>query len=356
MSNKLNSNNNNIYNQNMNKKKLGQFYTTNYEYILSNMTIPRGTHNIIEPFVGNGDLLKFIKNQENYELEIYDIDPKCKNAIKRDTLKNPPDYTNKFVLTNPPYLARNKNKDKELYDKYNTNDLYKCFIINLIHSICDGGIIIIPLNFISSIRKADIELRKKFLEQYSIQTINIFEEQVFDDTKYSVCSIYFIKKNNTDNSSKIYIYPTKKEMTVTLSNENNYTIGGEIYNLPVNEDYKITRATRKTKENITNILLKCIDDNIDSQLGFKVVDNSDIFIDNTPKLSARSYATLVINKKLSLEEQKKLVEKMNNYIKKNRNKYNSLFLTNYRESNTIARKRISFDLAFKICNYILSQQ
>ena len=320
------------------------------------MTIPRGTHNIIEPFVGNGDLLKFIKNQENYELEIYDIDPKCKNAIKRDTLKNPPDYTNKFVLTSPPYLARNKNKDKELYDKYNTNDLYKCFIINLIHSICDGGIIIIPLNFISSIRKADIELRKKFLEQYSIQTINIFEEQVFDDTKYSVCSIYFIKKNNTDNSSKIYIYPTKKEMTVTLSNENNYTIGGEIYNLPVNEDYKITRATRKTKENITNILLKCIDDNIDSQLGFKVVDNSDIFIDNTPKLSARSYATLVINKKLSLEEQKKLVEKMNNYIKKNRNKYNSLFLTNYRESNTIARKRISFDLAFKICNYILSQQ
>ena len=83
----------------MNKKKFGQFYTTNYEYILSNMTIPRGTHNIIEPFVGNGDLLKFIKNKENYKLEIYDIDPKCKNAIKRDTLKNPPDYTNKFVLT-----------------------------------------------------------------------------------------------------------------------------------------------------------------------------------------------------------------------------------------------------------------
>ena len=92
MSNKLNSNNNNIYTQNMNKQKLGQFYTTNYEHILSNMTIPTGTHNIIEPFVGNGDLLKFIKNKENYELEIYDIDPKCKNAIKRNTLKNPPDY------------------------------------------------------------------------------------------------------------------------------------------------------------------------------------------------------------------------------------------------------------------------
>lgn len=338
----------------MNKKKFGQFYTTNYEYILSNMNIPNGTHNIIEPFVGNGDLLKFIKNKENYKLEIYDIDPKCKNAIKRDTLKNPPDYTNKFVLTNPPYLARNKNKDKELYNKYNTNDLYKCFIINLINSICEGGIVIIPLNFISSIRKADIKLRKMFLEKYSMKIINIFEEQVFDDTKYAVCSIYFIKKDKNDNSSKIFIYPSKKQMTITLSNENNYTIGGEIYNLPINKDYKIERATRKTKENITNILLKCIDDNINSQLGFKVVSNSGRYIDNTPNLSARSYATLVINKSLSIEQQKILVEKMNAYIKSQRDKYNSLFLTNYRESNTIARKRISFDLAFKICNYVLS--
>jgi hypothetical protein len=45
---------------------------------------------------------------------------------------------------------------------------------------------------------------------------------------------------------------------------------------------------------------------------------------------------------------------MNNYINNLRYKYNSLFLTNYRESNTIARKRISFDLAFNICNYILN--
>ena len=337
----------------MKKKKFGQFYTTNFSYILSNMKIPNNVNHIIEPFVGNGHLINFIKNKKRYTIETYDIDPKYKNAIKKDTLKNPPDYTNKFVLTNPPYLARNKNKDKELYDKYNTNDLYKCFIINLIDSICGGGIIIIPLNFISSIRKADIELRKKFLEKYSIKMINIFEEQVFDDTKYAVCSIYFTKKDN-DNYSKIYIYPSKKQMTITLSNKNNYTIGGEIYNIPINKDYKIERATRKTKENITNILLKCNDDNINSQLGFKLVNDNEIYIDNTDKLSARSYATLVINKSLSLEQQKKLVEKMNTYIKSQRDKYNSLFLTNYRESNTIARKRISFDLAFKICNYILS--
>jgi len=144
-------------------------------------------------------------------------------------------------------------------------------------------------------------------------------------------------------------------MKIKLSHDNNFTIGGEIYNLPNNSRYTIERATKKTKGNITNILLKCIDDNINSQLGFKVVSDADKFIDNTPKLSARSYATLVINKDLSLEQQKKLVEKMNIYLKNQRDKYNSLFLTNYRESNSIARKRISFSLAFKICNYILSQ-
>lgn len=337
----------------MSKSQLGQFYTTNYKYILSNMEIPEGVETIIEPFVGKGDLLKFIKNRENYNIELYDIDPKDTNTIKRDTLENPPDYTNKFILTNPPYLARNKSKNKELYDKYQCNDLYKCFILNIITNVCNGGIIIIPLNFLSSIRKKDMELREKFLQLYSIEMINIFEEQVFEDTGYSVCSMYFKKTTSNENSINIYIYPSNKHITVSLTSENNYTIGGEIYNLPQNSNYKVQRATKETKENITNILLKCIDDNIDSQLGFKIVSDEDRFIDNTDKLSARSYATLVINISLTIEQQQLLVDKMNNYIQKNREKYNSLFLTNYRESNTIARKRISFDLAFKICNHML---
>ena len=339
------------------KSQLGQFYTTKYEYIFQNMEIPPGIKHIIEPFTGNGDLLNFIKNKENYQLELYDIDPKHDNTIERDTLKNPPCYDEKFVLTNPPYLARNKNKNKELYEKYNCNDLYKCFIINLINSNCLGGIVIIPLNFICSIRKADVELRQSFLEKFSLITLNIFEEKVFDDTSYAVCSIYFSKKKSTlQRTIKTYIYPSKKVINILLTKTNNYTIGGEIYLLPTNNKYKIERATKLTTHNdhITNILLKCIDDSLESQLGFKIVADENRFIDMTENLSARSYATLVINKKMSISEQKKLVEKINIYISEQRNKYNSLFLTNYRESNTIARKRISFDLAFRICNYILS--
>lgn len=340
-----------------NKKELGQFYTTNYEYILSGMNIPEYVKKIIEPFVGNGDLLGFIKNKTDYTIETYDIDPKYEKAIKQDTLNTPPDYTDKFVLTNPPYLARNKSKQKELYDKYNSNDLYKCFIISLVQTPCQAGIIIIPLNFISSIRKADIDLRKQFLKVYSINRINIFEEQVFEDTGYSICSIYFENKSlNKQTSIDIHIYPSKKQLFIELNSKNNYTIGGEIYNLPYNPAFKIQRATKEININISNILLKCIDDNINSQLGFQIVDDAHKFIDDTPKLSARSYASLIINKTLTIKEQTDLVDKMNKYIKTQREKYNSLFLTNYRESNTIARKRISFELAFRICNYILSSE
>lgn len=350
----------------MSKKQFGQFYTTNYEYILSNISIPDVVIHIIEPFVGNGDLLGFIKDKSKYTIETYDIDPKYAGSIQRDTLKDPPCYQNKFVLTNPPYLARNKNKNKELYDAYDCNDLYKCFIMNLIENECQGGIIIIPLNFISSIRKADIDLRKRFMEKYAINIINIFEEQVFDDTSYAVCSMYFIQRIHThkhlvQDLIKIHIHPSKKTMEIALTDENNYTIGGEMYNLPCHSEYIVQRATKGTNAKgtntnifITNILLKCIDDSIESQLGFKMVSDEKRFIDNTPNLSARSYATLVVNKSLSLEEQEILVKKMNDFIKVKREKYNSLFLTNYRESNTIARKRISFDLAFKIFNYMLS--
>ena len=343
----------------MAKRNFGQFYTTNYEYILQNMEISHEVATIIEPFVGKGDLLEFISPSLKYDIETFDIDPKLPDTEQRDTLRDPPSYADKFVLTNPPYLARNKNENKELYDLYKCNDLYKCFIINLINDVCQGGIIIIPLNFISSIRKADLDLRRQFLEKYTIQIINIFEEQVFEDTGYAVCSISFWKRKPTDddvNPINIYIYPSEKMMQIRLTVHNNFTIGGEIYSLPQDPTITVQRATKNAKENITNILLKCIDDNVHSQLGFKVVADDERFIDCTPKLSARSYATLLINRKLSLPQQERLVKKMNTFIMDNRAKYNSLFLTNYRESNSIARKRISFDLAFKICNYILSSQ
>ncbi len=349
----------------LNKKKLGQFYTTNYKYILKNMSIPDNVNSIIEPFAGQCDLLKFI-NTENYNIECYDIDVKNPMVIHRNTLNKPPNYTNKFVLTNPPYLARNKSNEKGIFDKYNQNDLYKCFISELTINKCIGGIIIVPLNFWCSIRKNDILLRKKFIHVYELLLINIFEERVFNDTSYAICSFQFKLRNTRSsklhsNKIKCDIYKNKKNQNsfeFVLSKKNNFTFGGEIYSLNQSKEISVDRLTKynENSEFKTNILLKCIDDSLTNKINISLVDEKNIYIDNTPKLSARSYATLVIKPKLNTHQIHLLIEKFNTYLNKHRKKYNSLFLTNYRESNTIARKRISFRLAFNIINYILHSQ
>ena len=230
----------------MNKKsKLGQFYTTNYKYILQRLVIPSNVKDIVEPFAGKKDLLKnFSKNSK---ITCYDIDPKEKNIIEQDTLTNPPNYTNKFIITNPPYLARNKSKKKAIFDKYKVNDLYKCFIKNLLTNQCLGGILIVPLNFWCSIRKMDVELRKQFLDVYNVLKINIFEERVFDDTSYTVCSFQFEQKKKIQKKISIVIYPDKFKIMARLTSENNYLIGGDIYNLKCDTNYKITRLTSKNK-------------------------------------------------------------------------------------------------------------
>ena len=344
------------------KQILGQFYTTHNEYILQNMKIPDSIINIIEPFTGNGDLITFIEKEQvsnnvSYNIECYDIEPTKSYIIKQDTIKNPPNYNNKYLITNPPYLARNKCKNKLLFDKYDVNDLYKCVIKEILTNICLGGILIIPLNFWSSIRVADINLRQAFLEKYNVLLLNIFEEQVFDDTTYTICSFQFELKENKNeltNSLNIIVYPSKTIIKTELNASNNFMIGGAIYNLQLKNNYKITRLTTKNIDKLnTNILVKCIDDNIDSQIGLSFVEDKDIYIDRTPNQTARTYASLNIEPAIDIIKQKQLITKFNTFLEEHRKKYNSLFLTNYRESKIIARKRISFDLVYSITEYIL---
>lgn len=279
-------------------KKYQQFFTTNYNYILQNFVIPLEKINtIIEPFVGNGDLIKyvneFLNNNNNINFEYYDIDVSLKNEILKnkiifqDTIKNPPLYKDKFVITNPPYLARNKSNDKLLFNKYNVNDLYKCFIVNLINDPPIGGIIVIPLNFWLCNRKCDINLRKKFLEKFIINHLNIFEEQVFDDTTYTVCSFQFTSKNNKNdenNEIKMTIYPSKIENFISLNEKNDYMIGSlnSILNKNIKNEFKIDRLTKnnyeesKKNKSITNILVKCIDDSKNKQISMSFVKDDEI--------------------------------------------------------------------------------
>lgn len=338
------------------KQLLGQFFTKRYEYILKNISIPQNINNIVEPFAGDGDLIEYIKkHNRSFAVEAYDIDPKKEYITKRDTLMNPPSYHNKFIITNPPYLARNRSKNKIIFDTYGSNDLYKCFLQTIMLDVCRGGILIIPLNFLSSTRISDVKLRKDFTSLYSIQQINIFEEAVFIDTSTTVCSLLFSQKHTDDDIININLYPSNATMQVHLSQDNNYTIGGEIYRIDTCANYKFQRLTRHNLDCVhTHIVVKCIDDNEQNQICARFVDSKDVYKDMTPNSSARTYMTLIIQPYINENLQRILVDRFNTFLFDKRKTYSSLFLANYRESKgSTSRKRISFDLVYKIMSHFL---
>lgn len=320
---------------------LGQFYTTNYSLILQNLQIPEDISLIIEPFCGQGHLLQHIPMDHQAEIVCYDIDPKTENTIRRDVLLNPPDMTNGWIITNPPFLARNKNSQKEIYDKYDTNDLYKAFLKILIQQDCQGGILILPINFICSVRKSDVGILKDFTNKYCITQLNIFEFQVFDDTTYNVCSFLFSRGKTEMIDGHIYSSKdTFSNLTISLP------IGREVYSLSYSR-YKVSRLTNDCALNSTNIFLQAYDTHHEHNIHLRIDKTKYI-----GKSTSRMFATLCIEPYIDENIQDMVVERFNERLKEYRKKYHSLFLTNYRDHN---RKRVSFDLVYRIVSNILGE-
>ena len=103
---------------NKNKQSLGQYFTTNielkeivYKFILNNPT------NILEPSIGQGDLVTFITNKLiNVTFDMYEIDTKIKllenidknNIIYGDFMNQKITKTYKTIIGNPPYVKTKK--------------------------------------------------------------------------------------------------------------------------------------------------------------------------------------------------------------------------------------------------------
>lgn len=333
------------------KSLLGQFFTTNCEKILKGFSVPEEysfaedvghfKRKVIEPFAGEGHLISHY-NLNQAELEAYDIDPKKEFVIKKDTFLVPPSFKNKFIITNPPYLAKNKSQNKEIFEKYKEDDLYKCFLRMIINDKCLGGILILPINFLCS------SIFKDFIKVYKILGINIFEERVFDDTSSAVLSLQFqCQTSDEDKSINMVFYPSEKIVNFTPNEENNYIFGGEIYKLPTNGRYKVFKGNSK-------LVIKCLDDAVrktasaeteSSRIRMELREN--IF---EAKSSDRAYLPVVIEPPVDYEM---LVDKFNTFLNEAREKYHSMFLSNFREGN---RKRLDFTLAYTIIGHLLNDE
>ena len=339
------------------KKQKGQFYTVNSSYILAGLALPPpNARCVIEPFAGHGDLLAWLTAQGNtLPVEAYDLDPKKAGIIQHDTLKQPPNYKDAWILTNPPYLARNKCHDKELFDQYDTNDLYKCFITSL--TDCLGGILIIPAGFFLSPRDVDVRCRNAFLSKYKLGRVKYFEETVFPDTPTTVVAFDFVKAAQplTEQTVEWLSQPSGEKKLFKMSQANDWIIGGDIYKLAVAPDIKIRRYVEgqplKPGEQLTAMTLNALDSG--TQGGRISLDYKAGYV-YPAKDCSRSYATLCIQgRTLTAAEQEKLCADFNALVEKKRTETWSLFLPQYRESKEYARKRIPFELAYIIVRHLL---
>ena len=340
------------------KKTKGQFYTVNSSYILDGLYMPTSARRVIEPFAGQGDLLEWlVQNNNTLPIESYDIDPKKEGIVQRDTLMFPPDYKDAWILTNPPYLARNKCNTKEIFDKYATNDLYKCFITSLTkQESCAGGIFIIPAGFFLSPRDLDTRCRNDFLSKYKLLKVKYFEETVFPDTTTTVVAFAFEKSPVllTEQYVEWISLPSGNTHIFKMSQEDGWIIGGDIYKLSVPEGVKVRRHVEghKLYGNITFMTLSALDSG--KQDGRICLEYKEGYVYPAMECS-RTYATLcILGKTLSTEEQKTICFEFNALVEKKRSETWSLFLPQFRESKEYARKRIPFELAYTIVRHLIS--
>lgn len=369
------------------KKNLGQFFTTNSDYILHGFEEFVREKEISDPFAGNQDLLNWAKNNNCKKIIGFDCDKKYvdeKNVFLGDSINSPKEY--KFVCTNPPYLHKNKatNEIKEIFfsGKHSKfEDLYQISIFSILSS--EEGIIIVPLNFLCA--ENSKKIRELFFDKFEIVKLNIFSEQVFDDTTYNVVAFYFRKKNKASEINLIdaTVYPENIKIKLKLEKNFDWQFGGEFTNRIKNTknnlgifrltedflkygEYEVEIALQNIKEKkllgIRDDIKKVLSKNIlflraiDSKNG-KKIQLEDIrkykIAGLVGKNTSRNMAHIIFKKGVAIEDQKSMMEKFNEELNRNRKKYHSFFLTNFRDNN---RKRISFDFAYKLLNYIYQEQ
>lgn len=287
-----------------------------------------------------------------------------------------------FVCTNPPYLHKNK-ASATIKDKFFTGensvfeDLYQVSIKSLLS--CDEGIIIVPLNFLCA--QNSQRIRNLFFIKFEIIKLNIFTRQVFNDTTYNVIAFYFRKKSDSSNKNIVLtsIFPEGRKIELVFEKKFGWQYGGDfidkiqktknelgifrltsdfiasgdceteiaLQNIKDRRVYKTSREFKKKLEN--NILfLRAIDSKNGKKIQLEDIRNYKI-AGLAGKNTSRNMAHLLFKQEISINEQIELMEIFNDRLTQNRAKYNSFFLTNFRDNN---RKRISFDLAYKLLNLI----
>ena len=231
---KINNINNidNINSMNKNKKiihNLGQYFTTDielkkivYSFILNN------PENILEPSIGQGDLVSYILEQNtNITFDMYEIDTEIKmlNNIDKskiifgDFMIQKIDKLYKTIIGNPPYV---RTKKGNLYIDF----IEKCFKLLDINGEL---IFIIPSDFLKLTSAVDIlnkmMTKGTFTHIYHPNNEKLFIDASIDILVFRYCKNESLEKKVLFNNKLMFITNTNGLITFSENiNENKYLI------------------------------------------------------------------------------------------------------------------------------------
>ena len=140
-----------------------------------------------------------------------------------------------------------------------------------------------------------------------------------------------------------------------MSSAYQWIIGGDIYHLEVPDGIQVRRHVEgqplRENETQTFITLNALDSGTKDGRICCTYRKDYIY---PAKDCSRTYATLRISgRELSEEEQIQLCSRWNEFIEQRRSATWSLFLPQFRESKEYARKRIPFELAYRILLHLI---
>lgn len=302
------------------KRELGQYFTTYnpfqnsgflnwaYECDLSKTTI-------LEPFAGSNNLINMLQDMGLCtDFKSFDIEPKNKFVKRRDTLKNFPKGF-KVCITNPPYLAQNSAKRRNLeFPNIIYDDLYKYSLEKCLEN-CDYVGAIIPASFFNA------NIFRERLSHYIL-----LNSKMFNDTEHPVCLALF-KKYSED---------------VDLYNDNKYL--GKLSDL--NKKLPKSNINMDIRFNVPNgnLGLIAIDNTIEPSIKF--VNGEEISPERI-RVSSRSITRIMIPTEYKINN---IIEKLNYNLNIFRKETYDLFLTPFKglRKDNYYRRRLDYKLAKKL--------
>ena len=270
---------------------------------------------ILEPFAGSNNLINMLQDMGLCsDFKSFDIEPKNKFVKRRDTLKNFPKAF-KVCITNPPYLAQNSAKRRNLeFPNIIYDDLYKYSLEKCLEN-CDYVGAIIPASFFNA------NIFRERLSHYIL-----LNSKMFNDTEHPVCLALF-KKYSED---------------VDLYNDNKYL--GKLSDLK--KKLPKSNINMDIRFNVPNgnLGLIAIDNTIEPSIKF--VNGKEISPERI-RVSSRSITRIMIPTKYKINS---IIEKLNYNLNIFRKETYDLFLTPFKglRKDNYYRRRLDYKLAKKL--------